>query len=168
MGTAFTLVFSDGDNVLLQSFDIYFFSDEFAVNSQATLCSVTCGWGKRIYAKVNCNNKNKQNEAKCDQSLETSEIPCKVKDCPPNNYGPWSSWTPCSITCKSNVNQRSVSIILSTDMETDVSWNIFVIWKINSGLWAGLDCKKKCFVNYEQLLRVVFSNYCGQKKFETL
>ena len=126
MGTAFTLAFSV---VITFSFNLLiyiFFSDEFAVNSQATLCSVTCGWGKRIYAKVNCNNKNKQNEAKCDQSLETSEIPCKVKDCPPNNYGPWSSWTPCSITCKSNVNQRSVSIILSTDIETDVSWDILL------------------------------------------
>ena len=92
---------------------LVFFSDEFAVNSQATMCSVECGWGKRIYAKVNCNNKNNQGEAKCDQSLETTEEKCKIKDCPKNNYGQWSSWTPCSITCKSNVNERSVSIILS-------------------------------------------------------
>ena len=98
--------------ILTYTFDI-FFSDEFAVNSQATLCSVPCGWGKRIYAKVNCNNKNKQNEAKCDQSLETSEENCKLAECPENIYGQWSSWTPCSITCKSNVNERSVSIILS-------------------------------------------------------
>ena len=102
-------------------FCCWFFSDEFAVDSQATMCSVECGWGKRIYAKVNCNNKNNQGEAKCDQSLETTEEKCKIKDCPKNNYGQWSSWTPCSITCKSNVNQRAVSIILSTDMETYVS-----------------------------------------------
>ena len=30
-----------------------------------------------------------------------------------------------------------------TDRETDVSWDIFIIWKINSRLWAGLDCKKR-------------------------
>ena len=26
----------------------------------------------------------------------------------------------------------------STDKDTDVSWDIFIIWKIISGLWAGL------------------------------
>ena len=30
-----------------------------------------------------------------------------------------------------------------TDKETDASWDMFIIWKINSGLWSGLDCEKK-------------------------
>ena len=46
-----------------------------------------------------------------------------------------------------------------TDKETDESWEIFIIWKINFGLWAmgwaGL-WKKKVWADYEQLLRPVF------------
>ena len=93
------------------------FPDEFAVNSQATLCSVKCGKGKRIYATVNCNNQNGNNEAKCDQSLVSTEEECELEACPPNDYGQWSSWTPCSITCKSNVNERSVSIVSSPHIQ---------------------------------------------------
>ena len=33
--------------------------------------------------------------------------------------------------------------LLLTDKETDASWDIFIIWKINSGLWGWLDCAKK-------------------------
>ena len=35
--------------------------------------------------------------------------------------------------------------VTNTDKETDGSWDIFVILKINSGLWALLDCEKKMF-----------------------
>ena len=101
------------NNIILTNF----FSDEFAVDSQATLCSVKCGPGKRIYATVNCNNKkvNKdgKNVAKCDQKLVSTEENCNLGKCPENNYGKWSSWTPCSISCKASVNDRSVSIFLS-------------------------------------------------------
>ena len=31
----------------------------------------------------------------------------------------------------------------ATDKRTDVWSRDFIIWKINSGLWAGLDCEKK-------------------------
>ena len=51
------------------------------------------------------------------------------------------------------------SYVMNTDKETDVSWDIFIIWKINSGLWAvgwaGLDCEK-VWADYEQLLRPIF------------
>ena len=54
----------------------------------------------------------------------------------------------------------------TTDQETDESWDIFIIWKINSGLvWAaGLYLWKKKFGTvYEQLLSAVFSCFHGQK-----
>ena len=63
-------------------------------------------------------------------------------------------------------NLDSRSAILTTDKETDVSWNIFMIWKINSGLWAvvwaGL-WNKRVLADYEQLLRPFFSLFRGQK-----
>ena len=34
---------------------------------------------------------------------------------------------------------------IGTDKKTDESWDIFIVWKINSGLWAGLDREKKMF-----------------------
>ena len=54
-----------------------------------------------------------------------------------------------------------------TDKRTDVwSWD-FIIWKINSGLWAvvwaGL-WNKRVWAEYEQLLRPVFSLFRGKKK----
>jgi hypothetical protein len=53
-----------------------------------------------------------------------------------------------------------------TNKETDVSWDIFMIWKINSGMWvvgwAGL-WKKKVWANYEQLLRPGFLVFMGKK-----
>ena len=41
-----------------------------------------------------------------------------------------------------------------TDKETDESWDMFIIWKINSGLvrTAGQYCEKKFWADYEQLL----------------
>jgi hypothetical protein len=42
---------------------------------------------------------------------------------------------------------------LATDKETDESWNIFIIGKINSGFGA----------DYEQLLRPVFYVFMGKK-----
>ena len=57
------------------------------------------------------------------------------------------------------------SCILHTDKETDESVDIFIISKINSGLWAegwaGL--KKKVWPNCEQLLRPGFLTFDGQK-----
>ena len=50
--------------------------------------------------------------------------------------------------------------IFSTDKRTDVWSRDFIVWKINSGLWAvvwaGL-WNKWVWANYEQLLRPVFS-----------
>merc|ERR1712008_174042 len=89
--------------------------DEYAVNSQATLCSVKCGDGKRIYAKVNCNNEDQEDgKVKCDQSLVSTEEDCNLGPCPDNNYGQWSSWTLCSMTCKRNVNERSIKLRIRT------------------------------------------------------
>ena len=54
-----------------------------------------------------------------------------------------------------------------TDKRTDVWSRDFIIWKINSGLWAvvwaGL-WNKRVWADYEQLLRPVFSLFRGQKK----
>ena len=38
-----------------------------------------------------------------------------------------------------------------------------MIWKINFGLWAGLDCWKKVWANCQQLLRPVFKVFMGEK-----
>ena len=44
------------------------------------------------------------------------------------------------------INFWSKALILkTTDKETDESWDIYIVWKIISGLWAGLDCEKKRF-----------------------
>ena len=64
------------------------------------------------------------------------------------------------------------SCILHTDKETDESVDIFIISKINSGLWAvgcglGWTVKKNVWANYEQLLRAFFSTFCGQNKFKS-
>ena len=78
-------------------------------------CKKKSFW-QRFTCTVNCNNKNKnkdgKNVAKCDQELVSTEEDCNLKPCPKNDYGKWSSWTPCSISCKSSVNDRSVSIFL--------------------------------------------------------
>ena len=56
----------------------------------------------------------------------------------------------------------------NTDKRTDVWSRDFIIWKINSGLWAvvwaGL-WNKRVLANYEQLLRPVFSLFRGQNFF---
>ena len=58
-----------------------------------------------------------------------------------------------------------------TDKRTDVWSRDFMTWKINSGLWAvalaGL-WEKMVWANYEQLLRLVFSLFQGQKKFSKI
>ena len=43
----------------------------------------------------------------------------------------------------------------STDKETDVSWDIY---NMKNQFWAvgGLDCEKKNWGDYEQLLRPIF------------
>ena len=48
--------------------------------------------------------------------------------------------------------------IACTDKETDGSWDIFIILKINSGmvLLAGQYCEKKFGAYYEHLLRPLF------------
>ena len=55
---------------------------------------------------------------------------------------------------------------LATDKRTDVWSQDFILWKINSGLWAvvwaGL-WNKRVWADYEQLLRPVFSLFRGQK-----
>ena len=60
----------------------------------------------------------------------------------------------------------NLTYILSTDKRTDVWSRDFIIWKINSGLWAvvwdGL-WNKRVWANYEQLLRPVFQSFYGQK-----
>ena len=66
-----------------------------------------------------------------------------------------------SAECPAWTNDGSASthpVLCSTDKETDESWDIFIIWKINSGLvWAaGQYCEKKFGADYEQLLRLVF------------
>ena len=51
------------------------------------------------------------------------------------------------------------------DKETDESWDIFITWKINSGLvWAARPVlwKKKFGADYEPLLRPVFLSFHGQ------
>ena len=73
--------------------------------------------------------------------------------------------------CKQWVIQHYLPIIWHpwqpwvTDKETDESWDIFMIWKINSGLvWAtGQYCEKKFGADYEQLLRPVFYVFMGKK-----
>ena len=56
---------------------------------------------------------------------------------------------------------------MTTDKRTDVWCRDFIIWKINSELWAvfwaGL-WNKRVWADYEQLLRPVFSLFRGQKK----
>ena len=54
-----------------------------------------------------------------------------------------------------------------TNKRIDVWSRDFIIWKINSGLWAVLWAglwKNRGWANYEQLLRPVFSLFRGQKK----
>ena len=51
----------------------------------------------------------------------------------------------------------------TTDRETDASWDIFIIWKINSGLWAGLDWTvEKNGPIMSQPLRPIFFTFSGE------
>ena len=55
--------------------------------------------------------------------------------------------------------------VVATDKRTDVWSRDFIVWKINSGLWAvvwaGL-WNKRVWADYEQLLRPVFSLFRGK------
>ena len=57
-------------------------------------------------------------------------------------------------------------MLAATDKRTDVSSRNFIIWKINSGLWAvvwdGL-WNKRVWADYEQLLMLHFLSFHGQK-----
>ena len=60
------------------------------------------------------------------------------------------------------VNAHENQLKSTTDKETDVSWDIFITWKIDSGLWAGLECeKKRVLADYEQFLRAVSLSFHG-------
>ena len=53
---------------------------------------------------------------------------------------------------------------MTTDKETDESWDIFIIRKINSRLGSRANTmKRKVEADYEQLFRLVFSSFHGQK-----
>ena len=57
-------------------------------------------------------------------------------------------------------------MVLTTDKRTDVWSQDFMIWRINIGLWAVAwagEWEKRVWVDYEQLLRHVFSLFQGQK-----
>ena len=61
---------------------------------------------------------------------------------------------------------RPVSSVLPS-VASLTSRSVFIMWKINSGLWAvgcglGWTVLKKIWADYEQLLRVDFSTFCGQ------
>ena len=41
--------------------------------------------------------------------------PCKLKDCPPNiKFGAWSDWSECSLSCKTDYEQKSVKSRIRT------------------------------------------------------
>ena len=58
-------------------------------------------------------------------------------------------------------------LVITTDKETDDSWDIFIIWKINSGLvWAAKPVLWKKFgANYEQLLKPFFMFSWAKNRF---
>ena len=56
--------------------------------------------------------------------------------------------------------------VATTDKRTDVWSRDFIVWKINSGLWAVVWAelwKKRGWADYEQHLRTVFSLFQGQQ-----
>ena len=60
-----------------------------------------------------------------------------------------------------------IRMLHNTDKRTDVWSQDFIIWKINSGLWAVVwagQWEKRFWADYEQVLRPVFSLFRGQKK----
>ena len=58
---------------------------------------------------------------------------------------------------------RVCTKLLITDKETDESWDIFMIWKINS--WLVLAAVPVLWkIDYEQLLKPVFYVFMGKKR----
>ena len=62
----------------------------------------------------------------------------------------------------------SIQMLSITDKRTNVWSRDFMIWKINSGLWAVASARlweKRVWAHYEQLLRPVFFTFLGSKFF---
>ncbi|CAG2236073.1 THBS1 [Mytilus edulis] len=70
-------------------------------------CSVTCGTGLHNRSRI-CNDPAPSLNGKpCDGEENSSEI-CNTEVCAVDgNWGPWSSFGPCSVACGKGVNKRS-------------------------------------------------------------
>ena len=72
-----------------------FFSIELGPWTKWTECSTTCGGGTQRRTRE-CGLLSKGTNNPCKQTLiEVNK--CNVLPCP--SFGPWSSWSPCSVTC---------------------------------------------------------------------
>ena len=73
----------------------FFFSIELGPWTKWTECSTTCGGGTQRRTRE-CGLLSKGTNNPCKQTLiEVNK--CNVLPCP--SFGPWSSWSPCSVTC---------------------------------------------------------------------
>ena len=77
-----------------------------------TKCSKKCGWGVKTISNytLNC-----PPEKPCFIDIKEYQKPCKLKDCPPNiKFGAWSDWSECSLSCKTDYEQKSVKSRIRT------------------------------------------------------
>ena len=81
---------------------------------------------------------------------------------------PLPHWLPGPTALETDLDQWDELAVGTKDKRTDVWSRDFIIWKINSGLWAvvwaGL-WNKRVWADYDQLLRPVFSLFLSQKFF---
>ncbi|XP_050723288.1 hemicentin-1-like isoform X2 [Eriocheir sinensis] len=70
-------------------------------------CSVTCGEGLRARSR-HCTDPVPLYNGKPCEGSGTQEEECHLRDCPVSGgWGPWSSWSECSVTCGQGLKQRS-------------------------------------------------------------
>ncbi|ETE64962.1 Thrombospondin-1, partial [Ophiophagus hannah] len=70
-------------------------------------CSVTCGSGLITRIRL-CNSPLPQMGGKTCEGEARENMPCQKSPCPINgNWGPWSPWDACPITCGGGIQKRS-------------------------------------------------------------
>ena len=69
-------------------------------------CSRKCGLGERTVSKISWKCPN---QGACLLEVQEHQEPCNLGECPPSiTFGPWSDWSQCSISCKTDYQQKSV------------------------------------------------------------
>ncbi|XP_060552023.1 hemicentin-1-like isoform X2 [Ruditapes philippinarum] len=69
-------------------------------------CSATCGEGRQLRHRL-CDNPEPANYGDDCRGIPVESRTCQIRPCPvPGNWGHWSPWDPCSVTCNEGTRLR--------------------------------------------------------------